>query len=151
LEFQCTALVLFEGMAPIMVPDNPKSNKKEGNKSVSVQENNKFTGLSNQGATCYMNSFLQSLFHTPLFRKVLFSWGYDEGLHGDAKDCIPFQLQKLFANLQLKMENYIDTKDLTYSFQWFGNEGWEQHDLQVTISRKPKSMIWGAGVFKSSF
>lgn len=30
-----------------------------------------FVGLKNQGATCYLNSLLQSLYFTNLFRKVL--------------------------------------------------------------------------------
>lgn len=34
----------------------------------------KYLGLSNQGATCYMNSLLQTLFMTPEFRKALYSW-----------------------------------------------------------------------------
>lgn len=29
-----------------------------------------FVGLKNQGATCYMNSLLQTLYHLPYFRKV---------------------------------------------------------------------------------
>lgn len=29
-----------------------------------------FVGLKNQGATCYMNSLLQCLYHLPYFRKV---------------------------------------------------------------------------------
>lgn len=31
-----------------------------------------YVGLKNQGATCYMNSLLQTLYHIPYFRKVLF-------------------------------------------------------------------------------
>lgn len=79
-----------------------------------------------------MNSFLQALFHTPLLRKMIFEWAYDPILHEEEKDCIPFQLQKLFAMLQMKLDSFVDTKDLTKSFQWFGNEGFEQHDLQVS-------------------
>lgn len=29
-----------------------------------------FVGLQNQGATCYMNSMLQTFYHIPYFRKV---------------------------------------------------------------------------------
>lgn len=36
-----------------------------------------FVGLKNQGATCYMNSLLQTLYHIPCFRKVrIFIRGY---------------------------------------------------------------------------
>lgn len=30
-----------------------------------------YVGLKNQGATCYMNSLLQTLYHIPYFRKVI--------------------------------------------------------------------------------
>jgi hypothetical protein len=37
-----------------------------------------FCGLSNQGATCYLNSLLQSLYMTPELRAALWQWEWDE-------------------------------------------------------------------------
>lgn len=31
-----------------------------------------FVGLNNQGASCYLNSLIQTLYHLPYFRKVAF-------------------------------------------------------------------------------
>ena len=90
----------------------------------------KFTGLSNQGATCYMNSLLQSLYMTPELRKKIYDWKYDERKHGDKKLCIPYQLQVLFAKLQVSKRHSIDTKHLTQSFGWDTKESFQQHDVQ---------------------
>ena len=35
-----------------------------------------YVGLKNQGATCYMNSLLQTLYHIPYFRKVRHCFSY---------------------------------------------------------------------------
>ena len=60
-----------------------------------------YAGLVNQGATCYMNSLLQALYMTPEFRTIMYKWNYVEERDGSAEQCIPFQLQKLFGNMQL--------------------------------------------------
>lgn len=39
-----------------------------------------FAGLSNQGATCYMNSLIQGLFMTPEFRTAVYNWSFTEHL-----------------------------------------------------------------------
>ena len=36
------------------------------------RENKHFVGLRNQGATCYLNSLIQTLFMSPEFRKEIF-------------------------------------------------------------------------------
>ncbi|TDH68544.1 hypothetical protein CCR75_000300 [Bremia lactucae] len=103
-----------------------------------------FTGLSNQGATCYMNSLLQSMFMTPEFRQGLYKWTSDrantlmaqddeQGVNDDEEadeDNIPLQLQNLFAKLQLTMQDSISTKGLTKSFGWTGSDVFQQHDVQ---------------------
>jgi hypothetical protein len=58
-----------------------------------------FVGLVNQAMTCYLNSLLQALFMTPEFRNALYKWEFDGK---DEAKSIPYQLQKLFLNLQVK-------------------------------------------------
>ncbi|KDO21650.1 hypothetical protein SPRG_12891 [Saprolegnia parasitica CBS 223.65] len=89
----------------------------------------RYRGLSNQGATCYMNSLLQTLYMTPEFRNRLYQSKLTATTDLDVN--IPFQLQKLFANLQLSKERKaIDTKALTKSFGWNSSDVFQQHDVQ---------------------
>lgn len=82
-----------------------------------------YSGLVNQGMTCYMNSFLQFLFMSPEFRKLLFQWKFsEEETNQEPQDCIPFQLQKLFARLSLRKGRIHTTRDLIKSFQWTGQD-----------------------------
>lgn len=57
-----------------------------------------YVGLVNQAMTCYLNSLLQALFMTPEFRNALYNWEFDGR---NQEKSIPFQLQKLFLNLQV--------------------------------------------------
>jgi ubiquitin carboxyl-terminal hydrolase 47 len=92
------------------------------------QRKKKYLGLSNQGATCYMNSFLQTLYMTPELREFLYEWNHIEDLHGDKAYSIPYQLQKLFTELQWSRRDNALTKDLTKSFGWGRNNSFEQQD-----------------------
>lgn len=59
-----------------------------------------YVGLVNQAMTCYLNSLLQALYMTPEFRNALYKWEF-VGQQKKEADSIPFQLQKLFLNLQV--------------------------------------------------
>ncbi|XP_037900958.1 ubiquitin carboxyl-terminal hydrolase 47 isoform X2 [Glossina fuscipes] len=92
-----------------------------------ISSNNGYVGLVNQAMTCYLNSLLQALFMTPEFRNALYRWEFDND--HEAKN-IPYQLQKLFLNLQTSKKSAVETTDLTRSFGWNSSEAWQQHDIQ---------------------
>lgn len=95
--------------------------------TISSSGANGYVGLVNQAMTCYLNSLLQALFMTPEFRNALYRWEFDND--NEAKN-IPYQLQKLFLNLQTSKKSAVETTDLTRSFGWDSTEAWQQHDIQ---------------------
>ncbi|CAM9942345.1 unnamed protein product, partial [Choristocarpus tenellus] len=81
-----------------------------------VKEAGQHVGLKNQGATCYMNSLLQQLYHVPSFSEPLLglspqTGGFIEnGIESlSAEDQVLFQLQVLFASLRVSQRQYYDT------------------------------------------
>jgi hypothetical protein len=84
-------------------------------------------GLENQGATCYLNSVLQSLYMTPEFRNAIYSY---VPKNKDGDNSISEQLQTLFAMLQLSTHKAVQTTGVTKSFGWNSFEAFEQHDVQ---------------------
>ena len=89
-----------------------------------------FAGMSNQGATCYLNSLLQSLFFVAPFREAVLAWRFDAARHGAPLECIPLQLQRIFARLALSPRACVGSAALTKSFGWEGEEAFAQHDAQ---------------------
>ncbi|XP_053971418.1 ubiquitin carboxyl-terminal hydrolase 47 isoform X2 [Hylaeus anthracinus] len=89
-----------------------------------------YVGLVNQAMTCYLNSLLQALYMTPEFRNALYNWEYVNGSETDEANSIPYQLQKLFLNLQTSTKSAVETTALTKSFGWDSTEAWQQHDIQ---------------------
>ncbi|XP_076265041.1 ubiquitin specific protease 47 [Rhynchophorus ferrugineus] len=92
-----------------------------------ITESPSYVGLVNQAMTCYLNSMIQTLYMTPEFRNALYNWEFD-GAHETRS--IPYQLQKLFLNLQTSSKPAVETTDLTTSFGWQGSDAWHQHDVQ---------------------
>eukprot|EP00048_Salpingoeca_helianthica_P014812 m.223684 g.223684 ORF g.223684 m.223684 type:complete len:1224 (+) comp16297_c0_seq1:475-4146(+) len=84
-----------------------------------------FVGLANQGATCYLNSLLQTLFMTPEFRNALYEWRPPS-----TGTSIATELQRLFVLLQTSKSRSVETTDLTKSFGWDRSEAFHQHDVQ---------------------
>ncbi|CAA0824349.1 Ubiquitin carboxyl-terminal hydrolase 13 [Striga hermonthica] len=86
-----------------------------------------FVGLKNQGATCYMNSLLQTLYHIPYFRKVVYHM--PTNVNDMPSTSIPLALQSLFYKLQYS-DSSVATKELTKSFGWDTYDAFLQHDVQ---------------------
>lgn len=84
-------------------------------------------GLKNQGATCYMNSLLQYLYHLPFFRTAVYHMPTME--NDEASKSLPLALQSLFYKLQYS-KTHVSTKDLTKSFGWGTYDAFMQHDVQ---------------------
>ena len=89
-----------------------------------------YAGLKNQGATCYLNSLLQSLFHLRAFRKAVYSIPTKDA--DQPESCIPLALQRLFYYMETSPNSRypVGTKQLTKSFGWTTAESFQQHDVQ---------------------
>ena len=83
-------------------------------------------GLKNQGATCYMNSLLQSLYFTTYFRKAVYQIPTD---NDDPTNSIALALQRIFYQLA-KSNEPASTLELTQSFGWNSLDAFMQHDVQ---------------------
>ncbi|XP_026399740.1 ubiquitin carboxyl-terminal hydrolase 13-like [Papaver somniferum] len=109
---------IIEAEAKIMPDDWTYDSRKETG----------YVGLKNQGATCYMNSLLQTLYHIPYFRKAVYHMPTTENDLASGSS-IPLALQTLFYKLQYKKDS-VGTKELTKSFGWNTHQSFMQHDVQ---------------------
>lgn len=89
-----------------------------------------YVGLVNQAMTCYLNSLLQTLYMTPEFRNAIYRWEFQGCDDSNTSKCIPYQLQRLFVQLQTSIKRSVETTELTRSFGWDSSEAWQQHDVQ---------------------
>lgn len=91
------------------------------------KKNTGFIGMKNQGATCYLNSLIQSLYHLPTLRKAVFMIPTESDK--SPADSIPLALQRLFYQLQNSNEP-VGTSEVTRSFGWTTDDALQQHDIQ---------------------
>lgn len=85
-----------------------------------------FVGFKNQGATCYLNSLLQSYHFTKLFRKLVYQIPTEDE---NPTNSVALALQRAFYLLQTSKEP-LDTTELTKSFGWDTGDAFTQHDVQ---------------------
>ncbi|KAK6454584.1 ubiquitin carboxyl-terminal hydrolase [Scheffersomyces xylosifermentans] len=86
-----------------------------------------FVGLNNQGATCYLNSLLQSYFTTLNFRKLVYQ--IPTNSTPSSKPSVALSLQRIFYLLSTSKEP-VGTLELTKSFGWDSSDAFTQHDVQ---------------------
>ncbi|XP_077294716.1 ubiquitin-specific protease 7 isoform X2 [Arctopsyche grandis] len=85
-----------------------------------------YVGLKNQGATCYMNSLLQTLYFTNELRKAVYKMPTESD---DSTRSVALALQRVFHELQFS-DKPVGTKKLTKSFGWETLDSFMQHDVQ---------------------
>ncbi|OLY81131.1 Ubiquitin carboxyl-terminal hydrolase 21 [Smittium mucronatum] len=85
-----------------------------------------YVGFKNQGATCYMNSLLQSFYFTNEFRRAVFQIPTE---NDDPKNSIALALQRILYNLEFG-STAVGTTELTASFGWDSAQAFMQHDVQ---------------------
>ena len=86
----------------------------DGTQTSNIVIGNKYRGLKNLGATCYMNAALQTLFHIPEFCDAILAADVPE-------DSWLFKLQVLFAQMKFLPDSVIDTSD--FASKWLDFDG----------------------------
>ncbi|XP_050539831.1 ubiquitin carboxyl-terminal hydrolase 47-like isoform X2 [Daktulosphaira vitifoliae] len=87
-------------------------------------------GIKNQGATCYLNAFVQVILHTPEFRNALLELTFPHDSGDDVWFNVAYQLKRLFVEILGPDTSVVKTKDLTNSLGWTQEDTDTQQDVQ---------------------
>ncbi|EGV65690.1 ubiquitin-specific protease ubp15 [Yamadazyma tenuis] len=99
------------------------------------KKNTGYVGLNNQGATCYLNSLLQSYYTTKIFRKLVYRIPTTSNtiIKSNKKirkqSSVALSLQKIFYLLSTSPVP-VGTLELTKAFGWDTSDAFTQHDIQ---------------------
>jgi hypothetical protein len=87
-----------------------------------------YAGLRNHGATCYLNSLIQCLFHDQSFVRLILEVSDNSG------SVIIKELKTLFARMVASTNQALDTEPLLVAFGWSKSQLFEQHDIHELFS-----------------
>ena len=93
--------------------------------NISKLDDGQYNGIKNEGATCYMNSMLQTLYSIYPFRKAVFQIPTEK----DDYSSIILSLQRLFFDLTTN-HSPVSARNLIKSFGWTREQIQIQHDVQ---------------------
>lgn len=91
-----------------------------------------YSGIRNEGATCYVNSLLQSLFCTNDFRRIVYGLDVEPE---DAKNSFVFWLKYIFHAMQFDGISEIRTTKLIKCFDWEEMTTTAQQDIHEFLRR----------------
>jgi ubiquitin carboxyl-terminal hydrolase 7 len=100
----------------------------ESKHGFATKRTGEFAGLRNHGATCYLNSLIQCLFHDSEFVKLIMETS------DNPDSAIITEMKKLFARLIMSTNQAIDTESLLTAFGWSKSQLFEQHDIHELFS-----------------
>lgn len=121
----------FEGIFSRISPEK----KRIGNGNATAVRACPYGGLKNEGATCYLNSVLQTLFHLKAFRRAVYAVPTERHKPGE-KMSVVLALQRLFCRMQMQGESGKATSgvELLASFGWDENDMLVQQDVAEFIN-----------------
>lgn len=133
LELRCTVDVHYDGVDE----DDSDTEEERVDWRYDSKSATGFVGLANQGATCYLNSLLQALYHLPAFKALVYSLS-DAGAEAPTSTHTPpgptvvHALQCLFWRLE-ESPRAVETLELTRAFGWTSADAFVQHDVQELL------------------